>query len=87
MVKCQETRSRTQNRKIARNQLALRIDEMENGESSRNAALAAFKKRKADSATKKKKRKYKKLDEDKATEDLSNKNTNPKGPVIIEVRK
>ncbi|KAF4980189.1 hypothetical protein FZEAL_3742 [Fusarium zealandicum] len=67
VVKSQATRSRDQNRKHARELLAQRIDELRNGDQSRSALVGQIKKRKSDSASKKSRRKYKKLEEEKAT--------------------
>ncbi|KAK4189597.1 RF-1 domain-containing protein [Podospora australis] len=66
VVKCQETRSRTQNRKIARQLLADKLDLLYNGENSRQVIVGGVKKKRADSAAKKSRRKYKKLAEEKA---------------------
>ncbi|KAJ2902398.1 polypeptide chain release factor [Zalerion maritima] len=66
VVKSQATRSRTENRKIARNNLALKLDELKNGDQSRVAIVGAFKKKKSDSSSKKSRRKYKKLEEENA---------------------
>lgn len=63
VVKCQETRSRTQNRKYARLLLEEKLDVMENGEKSRPAVKAAAKSKKKASADKKKRRKYRALQE------------------------
>ncbi|KAM7206487.1 RF-1 domain containing protein [Naviculisporaceae sp. PSN 640] len=68
VVKCQETRSRDQNRKIARNLLAQKLDILHNGDQSRWAIVGDHKKKKADSAAKKSRRKYKKLAEEKEKE-------------------
>ncbi|KAK0652240.1 peptide chain release factor class I/class II [Cercophora newfieldiana] len=74
VIKCQATRSREQNRKTARDLLALRLDELVNGDQSRTAIVGNFKKKRADSAAKKSRRKYRKLEEkvakaaDQATE-------------------
>lgn len=65
VVKCQETRSRTQNRKIARRILGERIEELELGEESRTAVKARERSKKKASADKKKKRKYRALEEGK----------------------
>ncbi|PVH98724.1 hypothetical protein DM02DRAFT_470127, partial [Periconia macrospinosa] len=65
VVKCQDTRSRTQNRKIARQLLGERIDELELGDQSRTAIKARAKSKKKASADKKKRRKYKALEEAK----------------------
>ena len=68
VVKCQETRSRSQNRKIARRILGERIEEVELGEGSRTAMKARERSRKKASADKKKRRKYKSLAEEKEGE-------------------
>lgn len=66
VVKSQATRSREQNRKIARELLAAKLDILANGEQSRTAIVGGFKKKRADSAAKKARRKYRKLEEEKA---------------------
>jgi protein subunit release factor B len=66
VIKCQHTRSRPQNRKIARQLLAEKLDDMEKGDESRSAIKQARASKKKASATKKSRRKYKKLDEAKA---------------------
>ncbi|KAL0464976.1 RF-1 domain-containing protein [Neurospora intermedia] len=66
VIKCQETRSRTQNRKLAREILAAKVDLFLNGDKSRLAIVGNVKKKKADSKAKKARRKYKKLEEKKA---------------------
>ncbi|KAL8371700.1 hypothetical protein RB595_001485 [Gaeumannomyces hyphopodioides] len=63
VVKCQATRSRDQNRKIARDLLAAKLDVMYNGDKSRQAIVADAKRKKKASAAKKSKRKYRKLEE------------------------
>ncbi|KAF2016729.1 hypothetical protein BU24DRAFT_423090 [Aaosphaeria arxii CBS 175.79] len=65
VVKCQETRSRTQNRKLARQILGERIEELELGEQSRTHIKAREKSKKKSSADKKKRRKYRALEEDR----------------------
>ncbi|PHH79049.1 hypothetical protein CDD82_2698 [Ophiocordyceps australis] len=65
VVKSQATRSRDQNRKHARQLLANEIDKLLNGDQSRSAIVGQVKKKKADSAAKKSRRKYKKLAEEK----------------------
>lgn len=65
VLKVQATRSRTQNRKIARQMLAERIDEMERGAESRTAIVREAKSKKKSSAAKKSRRKYRALDEAK----------------------
>ena len=66
VVKSQATRSRDQNRKIARRLLADRLEEIEKGNESRTALKAEEAKKKKASATKKTRRKYKRLDEGSA---------------------
>ncbi|PNP37605.1 hypothetical protein TGAMA5MH_10546 [Trichoderma gamsii] len=63
VVKSQATRSRSQNRKQAREILAQKVDEFVNGDQSRSAIVGALKKKKADSAAKKSRRKYRQLEE------------------------
>lgn len=65
VVKSQATRSRSQNRKIARELLAQKLDDMRNGDHSRSAIVGEVKRKKAASAVKKSKRKYRKLEEEK----------------------
>lgn len=62
VVKSQATRSREQNRKIARELLATKLDVMQNGALSRAAIVGDVKKKRADSAAKKARRKYRKLE-------------------------
>lgn len=64
VVKCQETRSRDQNRKLARQHLADKLDDLQNGENSRSAVIARIKSRRKASATKKSRRKHRQLGED-----------------------
>jgi len=66
VLKVQATRSRTQNRKIARQMLADRIEELEKGKESRVAVVGETKKKRKSSAVKKSKRKYRLLEEAKA---------------------
>lgn len=63
VVKCQDTRSRSQNRKLARRLLGERLEELELGEESRTAIKGREKSRKKASADKKKRRKYRLLAE------------------------
>lgn len=58
VVKCQDTRSRSQNRKLAREHLAEKIDDFLNGENSRSAIVARMKAKKKASAGKKSRRKH-----------------------------
>lgn len=53
------------NRKHARELLAQRIDDLKNGDQSRSAIVGEVKRKKTASASKKSRRKYKKLDEEK----------------------
>ena len=68
MVKSQATRSRTQNRKIARIILGEKLEEMEKGEGSRVAIKAEIKRKKKASSSKKSKRKYRRLEGEKIAE-------------------
>jgi len=61
VVKSQETRSRQQNRKLARNILAEKLDHLEKGDQSRTAIKTERARAKKASASKKKNRKYRKL--------------------------
>ena len=64
-MKSQATRSRSQNRKYARQLLAEKLDEMEMGDQSRTAIKTAIKSKKKASASKKKRRKYRALEAEK----------------------
>ncbi|KAK5137019.1 hypothetical protein LTR08_001028 [Meristemomyces frigidus] len=66
VVKCQETRSRQQNRKLARQILAEKLDHIEKGDESRTSIKIERVRAKKASASKKKGRKYRKLEEEKA---------------------
>jgi protein subunit release factor B len=61
VLKVQATRSRSQNRKIARQMLADRLENLEKGDKSRSAVVGEVKKRKKSSKVKKSKRKYRRL--------------------------
>lgn len=65
VVKSQATRSREQNRKLARLLLAEKLDELEKGEGSRTAIKAERARAKKASASKKSRRKYRQRDEEK----------------------
>lgn len=65
VVKCQATRSRTQNRLIARQLLAERLDDLTRGDQSRSAVVGEAKRKKRASSAKKSRRKYRKLDEER----------------------
>ncbi|EXJ72119.1 uncharacterized protein A1O5_04623 [Cladophialophora psammophila CBS 110553] len=65
VVKCQATRSRSQNHTIAKRILAEKVELLEKGEESRAAKVVERKQRKKRSADKKKRRKYRQLAEEK----------------------
>jgi hypothetical protein len=65
-VKSQATRSRSQNRTIARQLLADKLDDMARGNESRSSIVGEVKRKKRASSTKKSRRKYRKLDGEKA---------------------
>ncbi|KAI0914026.1 RF-1 domain-containing protein [Ustulina deusta] len=65
VVKCQATRSRSQNRNIARQLLADKLDDMTRGDESRSSVVGEVKRKKKASSSKKSRRKYRKLDEEK----------------------
>ncbi|PMD43359.1 hypothetical protein L207DRAFT_509884 [Hyaloscypha variabilis F] len=65
VLKVQATRSRTQNRKIARQMLADRVEQIEKGDQSRAAVVQEVKRKRKSSAVKKSKRKYRALEESK----------------------
>ncbi len=64
-MKCQATRSRSQNRNIARQLLADKLDDMTRGDESRSSVVGEVKRKKKASSSKKSRRKYRKLDEEK----------------------
>jgi protein subunit release factor B len=68
VIKVQATRSRSQNRKIARQLLAERVEEIEKGAESRVAIVGEVKKKRKSSAVKKSKRKYRQLEAAKSSE-------------------
>ena len=68
-IKSQATRSRSQNRKIARRLLAEKIEAVEKGPESRTALKAEIKRKKKASKTKKARRKYKNLKDGVEAED------------------
>jgi protein subunit release factor B len=65
VVKCQETRSRTQNRKYARRLLQEKLEELELGDMARTKVKGREIAGKKKSAAKKKRRKYRALEEGK----------------------
>jgi len=66
VIKCQETRSREENRRIARRLLGRKLDVMENGEDSWEGVRRWKSHRTKSNREKKSKRKYRKLEEEKA---------------------
>ncbi|KAK8038150.1 hypothetical protein PG994_014917 [Apiospora phragmitis] len=71
VIKCQETRSRSQNRLIARQLLANRLDDLTKGDQSRSAIVGEAKRKKRSSSAKKSRRKYRKLDGERLGEGAS----------------
>ena len=71
VVKCQETRSRSQNRKIARTHLAEKLEVLEKGDESRLSIKAEVKRKKKSSASKKSRRKYRALEAGNAATEIS----------------
>ncbi|KAI0157548.1 RF-1 domain-containing protein [Xylariaceae sp. FL1272] len=65
VVKSQATRSRSQNRKIARQLLADKLDDIAHGNESRSAIVDSVKRKKKSSSAKKSRRKYRKLADEK----------------------
>lgn len=63
VVKCQETRSRSQNRKIARRILGERVEEAELGDGARTKIKEAVENKRKRSGEKKRRRKYRALAE------------------------
>lgn len=68
VLKVQETRSRQQNRKMARQKLADRLEVLEKGEQSRVKVVGGVKAKRKASAGKKARRKYRALEEGKGKE-------------------
>lgn len=66
-IRCQETRSRAQNRVIARRVLAERLEDLEKGDQSRSALKAQRAVKKKANASKKSRRKYAKLADENAS--------------------
>ncbi|KAL2007332.1 hypothetical protein VTN00DRAFT_8770 [Thermoascus crustaceus] len=69
VVKCQATRSRSQNQKIAREILAEKVEALEKGDQSRAAIKAERARKKKASRAKKSRRKYRALEEEKKQKD------------------
>ncbi|RYP50680.1 hypothetical protein DL768_003824 [Monosporascus sp. mg162] len=69
VVKSQATRSRSQNRTIARQLLADRLDDLARGGESRSAVVGDVRRRKKASSAKKSRRKYRRLAEGQQRED------------------
>ena len=68
-MKCQETRSREENRRIARRLLIRKLDVIQNGDESMDGIKKWKEIRKKKNREKKSRRKYRRLDEDKAWKD------------------
>ena len=69
VVKCQETRSRDQNRRFARRWLQDKLEELELGDQARTRVKGREVAKKKSSASKKKRRKYRALGEEKGEEE------------------
>lgn len=65
VLKVQSTRSRTQNRNLAREMLASRVEELEKGAGSRAAIVRDIKSKRKASSAKKSRRKYARLEAEK----------------------
>jgi peptide chain release factor len=65
VIKCQETRSREENRRIARRLLVRKLDVIQNGEESLQEIRKWREIQKKKSREKKSRRKYRRLDEEK----------------------
>ncbi|KAK4958600.1 hypothetical protein LTR28_005468 [Elasticomyces elasticus] len=74
VVKSQETRSRTQNRKIARRILAEKLEEADKGPESRTQLKAEVKRKKKASKSKKANRKYRRLEDDQQPPEAKERN-------------
>ena len=70
VIKCQETRSREENRRIARRLLVRKLDVIQNGEESLEEIRKWREVRKKKSREKKSRRKYRRLDEEKTPRDV-----------------
>lgn len=77
-IRCQATRSRSQNRTIGRRMLAERIEELERGDESRTSIKADKAKKKKASSMKKKRRKYQECGKDERSE-IRNETNNAAG--------
>ena len=66
VIKCQETRSREENRRIARRLLVRKLDVLQNGEESMDGIKKWKQIRKNKNREKKSRRKYRRLDEEKS---------------------
>ncbi|KAL8743230.1 MAG: hypothetical protein Q9190_004392, partial [Brigantiaea leucoxantha] len=69
VIKCQATRSRSQNRSLARKLLAEKLEDAQKGDKSRSAIKAEVKRKKKASKKKKANRKYRALDDAKEEEE------------------
>ena len=84
VIKCQETRSRQQNRDIARRLLADKVEQLQVGDQSRVAIKTREAAKKKASRLKKSKRKYRKLEEAKRTETETTKTESMKQTSVSE---
>ncbi|OTB16812.1 hypothetical protein K445DRAFT_316291 [Daldinia sp. EC12] len=80
VVKSQATRSRSQNRVIARQLLADKLDQLARGDESRSAVVGEFKRKKKASSAKKSRRKYRKLEEER--QKVASTTTPPQGATL-----
>ncbi|KAJ5612688.1 Peptide chain release factor class I/class II [Penicillium lagena] len=87
VVKCQATRSQSQNEKIARHLLADKVEAREKGEDSRAAMKAEAARKKKASKMKKSKRKYRDLSEGKNKDEDEDRMSNPEGEEGIKEEK
>ena len=69
MINCQDTRSRAQNRTLARRRLSERVEEHLKGSESRTAIKGEKAKKKSQSAAKKKRRKYRRLADEASSDE------------------
>ena len=80
VVKSQATRSRSQNRKIARQLLAEKLEVLEKGDESRVVVKTKIKSKKKASGAKKRRRKYRLLEEAHGEEKEEEDNDTVEGP-------
>ncbi|GMM29922.1 Rso55 protein [Martiniozyma asiatica (nom. inval.)] len=83
VVTSQATRSREQNRKIAREIMAQKLENIEKGEDSRQSIVAAVKRAKRNRSDRKKRKKYRLLEEAKGLDQPQGSSANKEEIVII----